>query len=301
MATKTHVFLALKPGTTTVYLRNQGGQTFRINHPDGQLDVTTVLERAVTIGKVQTHTVGRKTNEVTITAPAGAQFLIVWDNGQLSVNGQTQPSALQITNQPQSISTSGTNTTPFQIGVSGGTTPYAYQWQYAGNTSNYQNIGGATASSHVPTQAGNYRCIVNDNAGQQVTSNNTTLVIITQAPPKEAYWGVYDAPGHPATEAEIFQLGNYGFSTDGQQVKADWRAFVNQPKYCTVAYLNYVPGHWAEDNNPINNGSIGTGETFKIIATIPAVQGGPNSGPGGSWTVVQSEPTDFANLVSFTQ
>ena len=87
--------------------------------------------------------------------------------------------AMTITNAPvrQVVALGGTAT--FSVGVSGGTAPLAYQWQFNGT-----NLVGATAnpftiSSAQLTNAGNYTVIVNDANSLSVTSTPAILTVST--------------------------------------------------------------------------------------------------------------------------
>jgi hypothetical protein len=68
----------------------------------------------------------------------------------------------------------------FNSTVSGGTTPYSYQWYLNGTTQN-----GATSSTwtYTPSNMGTYRIylIVNDSVGQTVKSSTSTLTVLNQA------------------------------------------------------------------------------------------------------------------------
>jgi hypothetical protein len=82
-----------------------------------------------------------------------------------------------IVTQPQSQVILSGNNVSFSVVVAGGTQPYTYQWYF-----NNAVIGGATSSTYsiTPATGGNtgiYKVIIHDANGQELISNNATLVV----------------------------------------------------------------------------------------------------------------------------
>src|SRR6185369_1757053 len=82
-----------------------------------------------------------------------------------------------IITQPQSQTVSSGSNVSFFVAVSGGTTPYTYQWYF-----NNVAIGGATSSTYsispaTQTNTGLYKVIIHDANGQTLTSVNAQLTV----------------------------------------------------------------------------------------------------------------------------
>jgi hypothetical protein len=118
-------------------------------------------------------------NDSTLNATALYLYSLCgpYQNQASSIINSGIPSQLIIITQPMSQTvTVGANVT-FTVAVTGGSSPYTYQWY-----DNGINILGATNSSYsisgvTLTNSGNYNCIVTDSLGNTVTSNQATLTV----------------------------------------------------------------------------------------------------------------------------
>jgi hypothetical protein len=87
--------------------------------------------------------------------------------------------AMIVTNAPVSQAVAVGGTATFSVGVSGGTPPLTYRWQFNGT-----NIAGATTSQLTvsnaqPTNAGNYAAVITDASSLSVTSPPAILLVGT--------------------------------------------------------------------------------------------------------------------------
>jgi len=112
---------------------------------------------------------------------------------------------LTIVTQPQNVTCKAGDKATFSVAVSGGTEPYAYQWQYMTNTFSWTDVAGwangtdATLSFDVASSefeyGYQYRCIITDADGNQVITEAAwveaaPLTIVTQ--PQNIYAKVGD-------------------------------------------------------------------------------------------------------------
>ncbi len=110
----------------------------------------------------------------TLNATAEYMFSLT---GARTINTTPVATPFIIVTQPQSQTRVSGNNVSFSVAVSGGTTPYTYQWYF-----NNSAIGGATSSTYSITPAtgantGQYKVIIHDANGQTLTSINALLTV----------------------------------------------------------------------------------------------------------------------------
>ncbi len=119
-----------------------------------------------------------------VLSDAGNYRLVVTDTASATVTSAvavlavTNPS-LTIVTQPVSQQVIVGSPVTFSVAVSGGTTPYAYQWQ-----KNNVNIPGAisntfTINSAATGDSDNYKAIINDSNAGTITSSTAVLIVTT--------------------------------------------------------------------------------------------------------------------------
>lgn len=96
------------------------------------------------------------------------------------------PSALAFSLQPTNQTVAEGGNTGFEGAVTGGTTPYEYQWQKQ-VSSVWTNVSGATSATYniigaTSGDAGSYRLVAGDAIGGTLISNTVTLTVTTSGP-----------------------------------------------------------------------------------------------------------------------
>jgi len=181
------------------------------------------------------------------------------------------------------------------ITLSGGVTPYSYQWQSSANNSTWTNISGATSSSYDPptlSQTTYYRRLVNP-GGSQSISNVTTATVIPDAINLSST--TYSSPTTIKANQTVSILGNLASTGTNQvNIKAGQGILVSPPSVllpnitlaieACAASLRTEEGEpivWEETDqsglfraafkiypNPISNGYLkfgGTASTYSLI------------------------------------
>ena len=109
------------------------------------------------------------------------------------------------------------NTAPLQISgatATGGTSPYAYQWQRCNDNLNFQDIGGATSLSYLPgilTQTTWYRQKQTSSGGCGTRYTNGLPVTVY---PKSIAAGVTVTPVCAGSPTTIYASGGYDYAWD---------------------------------------------------------------------------------------
>ncbi len=122
------------------------------------------------------------------SADAGSYKCIVTDSAtptaaQVVSNTATiavttgQPPILKITAHPKSASLEIGESTTLSVSVTGGVTPYHYQWK-KGSTNVGANSAQLQIGPAISSDAGSYRCIITDSAAGQVTSSTATIQVL---------------------------------------------------------------------------------------------------------------------------
>lgn len=114
------------------------------------------------------------TNQSCGITAAGSYYCIVKDNSGQSVKSRTCQviAKLAVTSQPQSKTVANGKTAALSVSVSGGKTPYTYQW--------YRNglfVSGANSSTYNAASSGNYYCLIKDSSGQSITTNTVVVTV----------------------------------------------------------------------------------------------------------------------------
>lgn len=210
----------LTAGNYTVTVTDAGACTATAN--------TTVSEPTAIAASTTTvdAACGSTDGSATVTASGGTTpYSYLWNNGQTSLtatslgaasytvtitdaNGCTQtasaivgnPNAPVVNATPVSPSCSGGNNGSASLTITGGTTPYSYQWS---NSSTTQNVSGLSA--------GTYTVTVSDNAG----CNAINSVTVTDPPPVPAQITSNDSIVCSGGNASLLAVGGstYNWST----------------------------------------------------------------------------------------
>jgi hypothetical protein len=158
-----------------IYLN--GMEAARIRVPAGQTATTLASGGPATEGTPDIVSInpallrsGQNVLAVEVHQNAPGSSDIVWGNRLVVV----QPTALNITQQPQSQTAIAGDSVTFSVGITGG--PATYQWQ-----KDQVNINGATAATYTinpvtTASAGTYRVIVSNALGSR-TSSNAVLTV----------------------------------------------------------------------------------------------------------------------------
>ena len=102
------------------------------------------------------------------------RYLVGWDGYDKYIKpiSLAEEDPLRIDAQPEPFSIDYGEDAKLSVKAAGGTAPYTYQWSYNG-----EDISGATKAEYVPEKGGNYRCIITDDDGATVLSQNTKCSI----------------------------------------------------------------------------------------------------------------------------
>ena len=98
-------------------------------------------------------------------------------------------SPLAFLRQPRDVTVQEGESASFTVKVTGGTWPYAYQWQmYNPKTKKWTDIPGATEATlsreavEKKWDGARFRCVVTDKAGESITSEAATLTVRESVP-----------------------------------------------------------------------------------------------------------------------
>lgn len=102
------------------------------------------------------------------------RYLVGWDGYDKYIKpiSLAEEDPLRIDAQPEPFSIDYGEDAKLSVKAAGGTAPYTYQWSCNG-----EDISGATKAEYVPEKGGNYRCIITDDDGVTVLSQNTKCSI----------------------------------------------------------------------------------------------------------------------------
>lgn len=96
----------------------------------------------------------------------------------------TDTNTMKFTTQPSSTSVAYNGSATLKVAVSGGTSPYSYQWYYcstdSSKSSSWSKISKATSASYTVSdfkEAMYFRCIVTDKNDNEITSNSARITI----------------------------------------------------------------------------------------------------------------------------
>lgn len=109
------------------------------------------------------------------------RYLAGWDGYDKYIQPITlaEEDPLRIEAQPKPFTIDYGEDAKLSVTAAGGTAPYTYQWLLNG-----EDIDGATKAVYVPVKGGNYRCVITDDDGATVFTQNTKCaihpIIVTQ-------------------------------------------------------------------------------------------------------------------------
>ncbi len=141
------------------------------------------------------------------TTTAGSYYCIVSDNLGQSIKSRTCEviAKLAVTTQPKSQTVANGKTAALSVGVSGGKSPYTYQWYKNGST-----ISGAASGTYNASSSGNYYCLIKDASGQSVYTN-TVVVTVANAISITSQTQNYPVLSSGGTASlKVYASGGYG-------------------------------------------------------------------------------------------
>ncbi|EFM38684.1 hypothetical protein HMPREF0379_1502 [[Eubacterium] yurii subsp. margaretiae ATCC 43715] len=124
--------------------------------------------------------------------------------------------SLKITKQPESVKGALSTTAPLEVQVEGGKPPYSYQWEerrvgdpaYVNSTA----IGNTTniLKPNVITVSMEYRCVIKDADGNEVTSNPASVILDPDTVPLVIAKDPKDIKGRRGEKVELFVIALAG-------------------------------------------------------------------------------------------
>ena len=147
------------------------------------------------------------TNQSYGAATSGNYYCIITDNSGQSVKSRTCEviAKLAVTSQPQSQTVANGKSAALAVSVSGGKTPYTYQWYRNG-----MGLGGATSKTYNATCSGNYYCLIKDNSGQSVYSNTVTVTVASAVTISSQTQNYPSVTSNGSTKLFVNATGGYG-------------------------------------------------------------------------------------------
>lgn len=331
------------PGSYTVTVTGANGcttvQTITLNNNNPPINIT---------GSVNANTTcngGNGSVSITITPaspPAGGNYTITWNNGgngtnlnnltpgtyTVTVDGGgacSQTASFTIPDQPNLPQVSS-NTTPsvcaqangdIDITVTGGVTPYTYNWSNGATT---QDINDVNAGSYTVTVTGANGCstvqtITLTNNNPNITINptvmaNTTcnggngsisITISPSSPPNGGSWSINWSNGSNNTNLTNLTPGTYSVTVDGGGACTQTANITvpNQPNVPSVS-ANTTPAYCQLANGDINTSVSGGVSPYTYLWSNGATTPNLIDVVSGSYTVTVTGANGCTTVNTFT-
>ena len=126
---------------------------------------------------------GREASELTIQVDSGNEEEALFSNNYVVLPLDSQP--MVILTEPEDRTENAGNNTTFSVEVSGGHSPYSYQWQVLMPGGAWKDITDAWDSRltlygvYANLDGAQYRCIIEDASGRTLTSRAATLTVLS--------------------------------------------------------------------------------------------------------------------------
>lgn len=204
-------------------------------------------------------------NDPTLTATS--EYMYSLSGGRL-INTTPIATPFIILVQPISQTVNSGANVSFIVIVTGGVSPYQYQWYKNGGLLSGQTNQTLSLTSVTSGSAGNYNVTITDSRGVVLTSNNALLLVVTPPITASWYWNA-DTDPYPALASgtdNLTYLGSVTFS-HLSPIIIPWPVESANNTYKVVKYPIGEGNKTAFVNTLLNSGPI-PGTAYHEIVTI---------------------------------